>query len=182
VDDSVLRERLVAGDDSALVEVFDQLGSFVFGLARRLTGSASIAEDVGQEVFSELWRRPERFDPDRGSLRAYLGVMTHRRSVDAVRRTERSRARDEKAALLAPASAAHQDIGDAAALAQSVEAALAGLPDDQRRAVELAFWQGMTHHEIARALGVAEGTVKSRLRLAQAKLRRSLSGLAVVSA
>jgi RNA polymerase sigma-70 factor, ECF subfamily len=179
MNDRLLGARLRAGDDSALAEIFDQLGPLVFGLARRLTGSPAMAEDVMQEVFTALWTQPDRFDPERGSLRAYLGLMSHRRSVDAIRRSSRRQLRENKVGGRVPAAGVQEDTADATAVSESVRAALAQLPGDQRRAVELAFWQGMTHQEIAKALGIPEGTVKSRLRLAQAKLRDRLSGLVV---
>jgi RNA polymerase sigma-70 factor (ECF subfamily) len=141
-----------------------------------------MAEDVLQEVMSSLWSQPDRFDPERGSLRAYLGVMTHRRSVDAVRRAASQRQREERVDRLASGARIQEDCAEATATAESVHAALASLPDDQRQAVELAFWQGMTHQEIALVLGIPQGTVKSRLRLAQAKLRDRLLGLALVTA
>src|SRR5215216_6256654 len=81
-----LVERLVAGDETALSEIYDQFASFVFGLARRVTANPTIAEDVTQDVFVSLWEKPQAFDPSRGTLRAWLGVLTHRRSVDRVRR------------------------------------------------------------------------------------------------
>jgi RNA polymerase sigma-70 factor (ECF subfamily) len=181
MDDGLLAARLRAGDDSALAEIFDQLGPLVFGLARRLTGSPAMAEDVMQEVFTVLWTQPDRFDPERGSLRAYLGVMSHRRAVDAVRRSSSRQRREDKVRGLGPIAGVQEDTADATAISESVRTALARLPDDQRRVVELAFWQGMTHQEVARALGIPEGTVKSRLRLAQSKLRDRLSGLAMLT-
>jgi len=87
--DAVLVARLAAGDDEALAEVYQRHGPLVFGLARRLTGDSSTAQDVTQEVFVTLWRQPERFDPERGSLRAYLGVHAQRRAIDAMRRDSR---------------------------------------------------------------------------------------------
>jgi RNA polymerase sigma-70 factor, ECF subfamily len=182
MDDGLLGARLRAGDDTALVEIFDQLSPFVFGLARRLTGSSSMAEDVMQEVFTSLWTQPDRFDPERGSLRAYLGVMSHRRAVDAIRRSSSRQRREEKVGGLVPTTPVQEDLADAAAISASVQAALAQLPEDQRRTVELAFWKGMTHQEIARSLGIPEGTVKSRLRLAQSKLRGWLTDGAMVVA
>jgi RNA polymerase sigma factor (sigma-70 family) len=89
VQDGLLIKRLCAGDDSALAEVFDCYGPLVLGLARRVTGNQSAAGDVLQEVFTALWCHPERFDPERGTLRAYLGVLAHRRAVDVVRASVR---------------------------------------------------------------------------------------------
>jgi RNA polymerase sigma-70 factor (ECF subfamily) len=178
VDDRLCWVRLCAGDDSALAEIFDQHGALVLGVARRVTRSAAIAEDVLQDVFTSLWCQPERFDPDRGSLRAYLGVVTQRRAVDALRVAARRLAREERAEMREPRTS---DASDSPADVDTVRRAIAQLPTEQRRAVELAFWQGMTHREVARTLGVPEGTVKSRLRLAQAKLRESLAPLVMES-
>lgn len=174
VDDGLLAARIRAGDDSALAEVFDRHAPLVLGLARRVTGNQSIAEDVVQEVFTTLWRQPDRYDPERGTLRAYLGVMAQRRSIDAVRRTDRWHQYEQKAEMPVDTGS---DGADSALTAQEVARAIRRLPDDQRRAVELVYWQGLTHHEAAAALGVPEGTMKSRLRLAQAKLRDWLAPL-----
>jgi RNA polymerase sigma factor (sigma-70 family) len=178
VQDGLLVKRLCAGDDSALAEVFDRYGPLVLGLARRVTGNQAAADDVLQEVFTALWCHPERFDSERGSLRAYLGVLAHRRAVDAVRASVRRRTREECFDVLdLPSSIG--DPAEATAIAESVRRAIERLPEAQRRAIELAFWQGMTQHEVAHALGIPEGTVKSRLRLAQAKLRDWLEPLAL---
>jgi RNA polymerase sigma-70 factor (ECF subfamily) len=169
--DDVLVARLSAGDDEAIGEVFDRYASFVFGLARRVTAIRALAEDVVQEVFTALWCHPDRFDAARGSLRAFLGVLTHRRAVDAVRSDARRAAREERhGALEAGEASAGQDNIEAAALVDIVRKAIARLPVDQRRAVELAYIGGHTHRELASLLGIPEGTAKSRLRLAQAKL------------
>lgn len=172
--------RLAAGDDDAIGDVFDRYGGLVLGVARRVTGSLSLAEDVVQEVLAALWRAPDRFDPARGSLRAYLGVMAHRRAVDALRRDSRRRAREaQSGALDPPFGAARCDDIDAATLGEVVRGAIARLPDGQRRAVELAFWHGRTYREVASDLGIPEGTAKSRLRLAQAKLAEWLAPIAM---
>lgn len=95
-DDRRLVARIAAGDDLALARVYDRYGSLVFGLARRVTGSTSSAEEITQEVFVFLWEHPERFDGERGSLRAFLGAITHRRSVDVVRRETRRQSREDR--------------------------------------------------------------------------------------
>jgi len=163
--------RMAAGDDEAVGELFEEYASFVYGLARRVTGNCTIAEDVVQEVFTTVWCHPDRFDPSRGSLRAFLGVQTHRRAVDAVRRDARRTAREERHQELdSRRPRAVCDETDTAAVAQVVRQAIARLPAEQRQAVELAYLEGRTHRELASLLGIPEGTAKSRLRLAQAKL------------
>jgi RNA polymerase sigma-70 factor (ECF subfamily) len=169
-DDGLLVARMAAGDDDAIAEVFDRYASFVLGIAQRVLRNASLAEDVVQDVFAALWTNPQRFDASRGSLRAYLGVQAHRRAVDSVRSEVRRQTREIRSA---GAGGRTEDAGgsmDEAALAACVREAIERLPDDQRAAVELAFWHGRTHREVAAILAIPEGTAKSRLRLAQAKL------------
>jgi RNA polymerase sigma-70 factor (ECF subfamily) len=168
----VLIARMQAGDDEALAEVWQRHGSLVFGLARRLTGDSSIAEDVTQEVFVALWQQPERFDAQRGSLRAYLGVHAQRRAIDALRRDSRRSEREHRHHRLYPtAGTSAGEHSECARLAEVVRGAIGRLPTEQRRAVELAYFGGLTHREVATTLGIPEGTAKSRLRLAQTKLQ-----------
>lgn len=182
--DQVLVDRLVAGDDDALRELVERYGGFVLGVARRVTATAALAEEVLQEVFTSLWSQPQRFDADRGSLRAYLGVQAHRRAVDAVRGENRRQAREVRSWSMeradAPAVGWGTDDGqpgDEADVAERIRRAVDRLPHEQRQAVELAFWHGRTHREVAEALGIPEGTAKSRLRLAQRKLSLWLAPL-----
>jgi RNA polymerase sigma-70 factor (ECF subfamily) len=165
-----VRDRLVSGDPSALGEVYDQFSSLVYGLALRVIGDPRAAEDVSQDVFVWIWERPEAFDPDRGSLRTWLGTIAHRRAVDHVRREEARRRRSERdAALARPVP----DVGELAAAlvtAERVRAALDVLPDEQRQAIDLAYFGGRTYREVAEVLGIPEGTAKSRLRLALRKV------------
>lgn len=178
--DAMLVARLTAGDDDALAEVVDRYGGFVLGVAKRVTGTPSVADDVLQEVFTELWRSPQRFDPERGSLRTYLGVQAHRRAVDAVRRDARRRTREERYEALSYRPAARGvDETEASTLQQVVRAAIDRLPEDQRQVVDLAFWQGRSCSEVAEMLSLPLGTAKSRLRLAEAKLSRWLAPAAV---
>jgi RNA polymerase sigma factor (sigma-70 family) len=174
-DDMLVMSRMRAGDDTALGDVMDRYGPLVLGVARSVTKSNAIAEDVVQEVFTTLWTRPEMFDPDRGSLRAYLGAMAHRRAVDSVRRSERRRRREERADALSVSDTV--DESDVAVTSESIRRAIGRLPEGQRLAVELAYWRGLSQQEVALALGIPVGTAKSRLRLASAKLREWLTPL-----
>src|SRR5437870_12957245 len=88
-----VRGRLVARDPSALSDLYDQFGSYVFGLAARVIGDRRAAEDVTQDVFLSMWERPEAFDPERGRLRTFMGTVAHRRAIDLVRREEARRRR-----------------------------------------------------------------------------------------
>jgi RNA polymerase sigma factor (sigma-70 family) len=159
------RGRLIAGEEGALNEIYDQFSSFVYGLALRVIGDARAAEDVSQDVFITIWERPGAFDPDRGSLRTWLGTLAHRRSVDHVRREEARRRRAIKDAARPVSTPDVEEMALALVTAERVRAALDTLPDEQRRAIQLAYFGGKTYRQVAEVLGIPEGTAKSRLRL-----------------
>lgn len=160
-----VRDRIVAGDDTGLREVYDQFASFVYGLALRVIGDPRAAEDVSQDVFVAFWERPEAFDPARGSLRTWLGTLTHRRAVDYVRREEARRRRAAREASRAVATPDVEEMATALVNAERVRAALDLLPEAQRQAIHLAYFGGKTYRQVAETLGIPEGTAKSRLRL-----------------
>ena len=174
--DALLAARLAAGDDRALAEAFDQLAPSVYGGALRVLGNGSAAQDVVQDVFVELWSHPDRYDATAGSLRTYLIVLARHRAVDLLRSELRRVARQERHYRLTPVEppGAPSDAVMAAETASVVRAAVQLLPDGQRRVVELAYFEGLTCREVANAMGIPEGTAKSRLRLAMAKLETVL--------
>ena len=164
----------------ALAEAYRRHGGAVFGLAKRVLHSAPEAEDVTQEVFLRLWNQPDRFDPARGSLRSYLLAQTHGRAVDAVRSSASRRLREAKDAMRRARSA--YDMQHEAwdlALADQVTVAMGELPDEERRAIELAYFDGRTYREVARLLDQPEGTIKSRIRNGMRRMRTKLSDAGV---
>jgi RNA polymerase sigma-70 factor (ECF subfamily) len=170
--DALLAARLAAGDEWALAEAFDLLAPAVHRAALRVLGDGAAAQDVVQDVFVELWCHPGRYDPAAGSLRTYLIVRARHRAVDLMRSELRRMARQERHHRLAPAQP-HPSPGDEVAAADAasvVQNAVRLLPEAQRRVVELAFFGGLSYREVALAAGIPEGTAKSRLRLALAKL------------
>jgi RNA polymerase sigma-70 factor, ECF subfamily len=170
-----VQARLVARDPAALSEMYEQFGSYVYGLAARVIGDRRAAEDVTQDVFLSLWERPEMFDPDRGRLRTFVGTLAHRRAIDLVRREEarkRRAARDAATVLPIPDV---DELAIAIVTAEHVRAEVEELPAEQREAIELAYFAGRTYRQVARELGIPEGTAKSRMRLG---LRRIADGLA----
>ena len=170
-----VRARLVDGDDAALGEVYDQYSSFVFGLAQRVIRDARAAEDVSQEVFLHVWEHPDAFDPGRGSLRTWLGTLTHRRAVDHVRREEARRRRAEREASRRPPHIPDvEEMATALVRAERVRHALDLLPEDQRRCIQLAYFGGKTYRQVAQVLGIPEGTAKSRLRLGLRRIADAL--------
>jgi RNA polymerase sigma-70 factor (ECF subfamily) len=162
--------------EDALAEAYRRHAGAVFGLARRVVNDVALAEEVVQEVFLRLWNQPDRFDPDRGSLRSFLLAQTHGRSVDLLRSDTSRRRREEREAhetAEAGYDLEHQ-VWDLA-IAEHVKEAMAVLSNDERQAIELAYFKGYTYREVASVLGATEGTVKSRIRTG---LRRMREGLA----
>ncbi len=172
--ETVMRDRLRAGDEQALTDLYDQFGSFVYGLAARVTGDRTAAEDVTQDVFVTLWERPELFDPERGRLRTFLGTLSHRRSVDYVRREEARRRRTNRELSLTRSVPDVDEMAMALVNAERVRAAVETLPRDQRDAIQLAYFGGKTYREVADVLGIPEGTAKSRLRLGLRRIAGAL--------
>ncbi len=162
--------------EDALAEVYRRHAGALFGLAKRVLWDAALAEEVVQEVFLRLWSSPERFDPDRGSLRSFLLAQTHGRAVDQLR-SESSRrqreARDASTAATAGYDLEHEVFD--LAVAEHVRDALVELPEGQRRAIELAYFGGHSYREVATMLGEPEGTVKSRIRAGLGKMHAQLA-------
>jgi RNA polymerase sigma-70 factor, ECF subfamily len=174
--DALLAARLAAGDDHALAEAFDHLGPSVYGAALRILRQSAAAQDVVQDVFVELWSNPGGYDPAAGALGTYLALLARHRAIDLIRSELRRLARQERHARLMP-GVSQPSPGDevaAADTADAVRAAVRLLPASQREVVELAYFQGLSYREVAVATGVPEGTAKSRLRLALAKLESVL--------
>jgi RNA polymerase sigma-70 factor (ECF subfamily) len=178
-EDEALVGRVAAGDETALARLYDRYGSFLYSLALRVLCDRSAAEDVVQDVFIHVWTHADRFDAGKGSVRAWLGVMAHRRSVDRIRRDTAAKAREERDQRRSPR--AGDDVADAATqvvIAERVRAALSSLPPEQRAVVELAYFHGRTFRQVATELGIPEGTAKSRIRLGLSKLAAELTEVA----
>jgi RNA polymerase sigma-70 factor (ECF subfamily) len=171
-------------EPSAFEVIYDRHGAAAFSLAYRMCGTRGLAEDVVQEAFLSIWRSGARYDRRRGSVRTWILGITHHRAIDALRRNvvqERHRASDEgieerfEAVDRTELEVARRDE------ALTVRGVLDGLPDDQRRAIELAYFGGFTQSEIAEMLAVPIGTVKGRMRLGLEKMRGQLDASAGVS-
>jgi RNA polymerase sigma-70 factor (ECF subfamily) len=183
--DEDLMVHVRSGDARAFEVVYDRHGSAAFSLAYRMVGRRGVAEDVVQEAFLSLWRSGARYDRTRGSVRTWVLGIVHNRAIDALRRAtvhEKRRASDEG---IEERFAAPEDTEREATRrseAQEVRAALEILPAEQRRVIELAYFGGFSHSEIAEMLDLPMGTVKGRMRLALGKLRDRLGSLAEVPA
>jgi RNA polymerase sigma-70 factor (ECF subfamily) len=162
-----------AGDAAAFALLYDRHSRAAYGLAHRILGEATAAEDVVQEAFLTVWRQAATYGPERGTVRAWLLAIVHHRAIDHVRR--RSYREERLLALDAvadpPDSADTWEQARQSVEGQHVREALEHLPPDQRRSITLAYFGGYTHDEIARLLGVPLGTVKGRLRIGLQKMR-----------
>lgn len=172
--DADLVEGLMARDEAALREVMSVYGGAVYGIARRVVAEPTLAQEVAQDVFVALWRRPGAFDPQRGNLRSFLMGVARNKAVDLVRREEaHKRARD---ALMADFESEGEGEGGVEGLAdaQDIRRSLQTLSAEQREAIVLAYFGGRTYREVAQELGIPEGTAKTRMRDGMRKLKELL--------
>lgn len=176
--DEELMELVADGDPRAFEAVYDRHGGAAFSLAYRMVGNRTVAEDVAQEAFLSIWRSRVRYQRDRGSVRSWVLGIVHHRGIDALRRNQvhdRRRASAEgieerfEAPERTDVEVARRDE------AGSVRAAIRELPDNQGQVIQLAYFGGFTHTQIAEMLQMPIGTVKGRMRLGLEKLRRSLT-------
>jgi RNA polymerase sigma-70 factor (ECF subfamily) len=180
-DDATLVRRIAAGDERALGALYDRWSAAVYALVLHIVRDASEAEDVVEEVFWQAWRQAARYEPERGGVSTWLLTMTRSRALDRLRSLRRRR---EETVPLAVASETvatpgmtPQGAAELSEIRELVAAALHELPVEQREALELAYFGGLSQTEIAARTGQPLGTVKTRMRLAMQKLRTRLATL-----
>ena len=180
VSDATLVVAIARSRQDALAEAYSRYSGAVFGLATRVLADRALAEEVLQEVFLRLWNEPERFDPDRGSLRSFLLAQCHGRAVDLIRSEEARRRREERQHRQpnVPRYDLEDEVMDVE-IAGHVRDALALLPRNEREPIELAYFGGKSYREVAAALGQPEGTVKTRIRSGLRRLRAGLTDIGV---
>jgi len=183
-DELHLLHGLRRGDERAFAAVYRRYSATVHSAAWRVLLDHRAAEDVAQEVFAYLWHHPERVDPERGTLRTFLTTIAKQRAIDSVRRESSRRRRHDRVGRQSVSTP--PDSADVAELVTDADArtrrarelreAVRRLPELQRTSVELAYFEGRTYRQVAEAMGVPEGTAKSRLRMALDRLERQLDG------
>jgi RNA polymerase sigma-70 factor (ECF subfamily) len=178
--DPELLRRMRRGEESALEALYARYGGLIYTLALRIVGDSELAREVLQDTFLRSWDGRETYDPQRGRVAWWLMGIARHRAVDVLRsRSHQARLREQER-LTSESGASRTvlpDVADALGLRRAVTDALQGLPEGQRRAVELAYYGGFTQAEIARELKEPLGTVKSRTREAMDRLRRLLAPL-----
>ena len=184
--DAQLMARVRARDPQALRALYDRHSSMAYGLALRILREPAEAEDLVQDVFVHLWRQAERFDAERGVFLGWLVSLTRNRAIDRLRaRQTRDRRTDayevEREADVAPAAADPNEAAYAGELRRAVTAALGGLPEPQRAALELAYYGGLSHSEIAERLDTPLGTIKARIRQGMLRMRDALGDFATAT-
>ena len=173
-----LMRRVARSDREAFSALYDRVAPIVFGIALRVVRDPSRAEEISQEAFLEVWDIADRFDATRGSARAWIATIAHRRAVDVVRTEEASRRRLEQvgARSTEPAFDVVADSVERGDERARVRAALSVLPPMQRQAIELAYFAGKTYREVAEQVGSPLGTIKTRMRAALFTLGDILGG------
>jgi RNA polymerase sigma-70 factor, ECF subfamily len=171
-EDVTLLQRIRQGDQSAMSEIFDRYGRAVYSVALRILKDTGHAEDVMQEIFFQIWRNSDSFIQGRGSLGAWLVVVARNRSIDVLRRRKPTDSVDE-VILPSPCNLASE--AEHNAMIEKVQKVMKELPVEQQQSMELAFFEGLSHSEIAERTGDPLGTVKTRIRLALITLRKAFA-------
>ena len=175
--DRQIQRRLARGEESALGELYDQFAPLVHGLANRVLGDQAAAEEITQDVFAHVWEHPESFDPEQGSMRSWIGTLTHRRAVERLRRETAGGAGadpdGDDGAPLEPPSVEEEVL--AAATAARVQYVVSSLPQALRETLLLTYFGGRTYRQAAKELGIAPDTAKHRMRLGLQLLATALS-------
>ena len=170
-----LLAKVARGDETAFAGVYDHFAAVVYGLVRRVVRDPAQSEEVTQEVLLDVWRTASRFDPSEGSARSWLMTLAHRRAVDRIRSGQAAAEREARAAAATgPGYDMVAEEVETRLDAQRVRRCLESLTDLQRESVTLAFYGGHTYREVASLLGVATGTVKTRMRDGLIRLRDCL--------
>jgi RNA polymerase sigma-70 factor (ECF subfamily) len=170
--DLALVSGIRSGSETAMAELYDRYSPVVYAVALRVLGDTAAAEDILQDVFVQLWRNPAAFDAGRGNLGAWLAVISRNRSIDALRRR---RPQDDIADTVV---SSHPDLAadaDRARAMEKVRGVLGGMPAAQRSALEMAYFEGLTHSEIATKTGEPLGTIKTRIRTGLLALRKAFA-------
>jgi RNA polymerase sigma-70 factor (ECF subfamily) len=161
---------LKAGDQGAMADLYDRYSSVVYAVALRVLGDTGAAEDVLQEVFLQLWRNPNSFNAARGSLASWLAVVTRNRAIDSLRKRRPETDIEDVVLSVAPDLAGAAELARAA---ETVRGVMGAMAPAQRSALELAYWEGMSHSEIAEKTGEPLGTIKTRIRAGLIALRKA---------
>jgi RNA polymerase sigma-70 factor (ECF subfamily) len=171
-DDAALLALVQRGDESAMASLFDRYSKVVYSVALRVLRDPASAEDVLQEVFMQIWRNPDGFVATRGSLGGWLAVVARNRSIDALRRKRPTEPVDDMA-LASNCNLANE--AERNSLMEKARGVIRLLPIEQRKTLEMAFFDGLTHSEIAEMTGDPLGTVKTRIRSALTSLRKAFT-------
>ena len=171
VNDAALVLALRSGNQDAMAQLYDRYSSVVYAVALRVLKDTGAAEDVLQEIFMQLWRNPGAFDSSRGNLAPWLAVIARNRAVDAVRKRRPQAELEEVTLSVSPDLASEAYRGR---VAEKVRSALKLMPEAQRSALEMAYFEGYSHSEIASKTGEPLGTIKTRIRNGLMQLRKAV--------
>lgn len=171
--DLALVSAIRFGDQNAMASLYDRYSPVVYSVALRVLGDTGAAEDIQQDAFLQLWRNPGAFDASRGNLGAWLAVITRNRAIDALRKRRPETDPEDVVLSVVPDMAGE---ADRSRVAEKVRGVLGAMPASQRSALEMAYFEGMTHTEIAAKTREPLGTIKTRIRAGLIALRKAFQG------